>query len=57
MNNANTQLDANKNKQYGITSPISLAEPKAHDLSLTSSLDQKLHEYGIFETQEEIQHR
>lgn len=44
-------------KQYGITSPISLAGPKPIDEELTKSLEQTLKEYGVFETQEEIQHR
>jgi len=44
-------------KQYGITSPISLAEPKPIDEELTQSLESTLREYGVFETQEEIQHR
>jgi len=44
-------------KQYGITSPISLAGPKPIDEELTTSLEDTLKEYGVFETQDEIQHR
>ncbi|XP_057316266.1 poly(A) polymerase type 3-like [Hydractinia symbiolongicarpus] len=44
-------------KQFGITSPISLAGPKPIDQELTKSLEETLKEYGVFETQEEIQHR
>jgi len=44
-------------KQYGITSPISLAGPKQIDEDLTKSLEDTLKEYGVFETQEEINHR
>eukprot|EP00112_Aurelia_sp_Birch-Aquarium-sp1_P004367 Seg1493.9 transcript_id=Seg1493.9/GoldUCD/mRNA.D3Y31 product=Poly protein_id=Seg1493.9/GoldUCD/D3Y31 len=44
-------------KQYGITSPISLAEPKPKDLTFNSALEEALRSFDIFETQEEIQHR
>ena len=44
-------------KQYGITSPISLAGPKQIDEDLTKSLEDTLKEYGVFETQDEINHR
>ncbi|XP_066934707.1 poly(A) polymerase type 3-like isoform X1 [Clytia hemisphaerica] len=44
-------------KQYGITSPISLAGPKPIDEELTQGLESTLRNYGVFETQEEIQHR
>jgi len=44
-------------KQYGITSPISLAGPKPIDNELTSSLEDTLKDYGVFESQDEIQHR
>ncbi|XP_065067733.1 poly(A) polymerase type 3-like [Rhopilema esculentum] len=44
-------------KQYGITSPISLAEPKAKDITLDKQLEEALKSFDIFETQEEIQHR
>lgn len=44
-------------KQYGITSPINLAGPKPLDDELTKGLEDTLKEYGVFETQEEIQHR
>jgi len=46
-----------ESKQYGITSPISLAGPKPIDEELSKSLEETLKEYGVFETQEEIQHR
>jgi len=52
-----TADQAKANKQYGITSPISLAEPKPVDEELTKSVEETLHEYNVFETQEEIQHR
>lgn len=46
-----------ESKQYGITSPISLAGPKPIDEELTKSLEDTLKDYGVFETQDEIQHR
>lgn len=50
-------MSAGEVKQYGITSPISMAGPKSIDDTLTQSLESTLREYGVFETQEEIQHR
>ncbi|XP_065661046.1 poly(A) polymerase type 3 isoform X6 [Hydra vulgaris] len=44
-------------KQYGITSPINLSGPKEIDEELTKSLEETLKDYGVFETQEQIQHR
>lgn len=44
-------------KSYGITSPISLAEPKPNDIVLTKALEETLKPYGVFESEEELQHR
>ncbi|KAM7451290.1 hypothetical protein ABFA07_000976 [Porites harrisoni] len=44
-------------KSYGITSPISLAEPKPNDIALTKALEETLKPYGVFESEEELQHR
>lgn len=44
-------------KSYGITSPISLAGPKPGDIALTKALEESLKPYGVFETEEELQHR
>lgn len=44
-------------KSYGITSPISLAGPKPGDLTLTKALEESLKPYGVFESEEELQHR
>ncbi|CAH3147913.1 unnamed protein product, partial [Porites lobata] len=44
-------------KSYGITSPISLAEPKSNDIALTKALEETLKPYGVFESEEELQHR
>lgn len=54
----NTGTDGNSSeKQYGITSPISLAEPKPKDWALNHQLEDVLKSFDIFETQDEIQHR
>ncbi|KAB0345499.1 hypothetical protein FD754_022425 [Muntiacus muntjak] len=44
-------------KQYGITSPISLAAPKETDCLLTQKLVETLKPFGVFEEEEELQHR
>ncbi|XP_020605131.1 poly(A) polymerase type 3-like [Orbicella faveolata] len=44
-------------KCYGITSPISLAGPKPGDIASTKALEESLKPYGVFETEEELQHR
>ncbi|XP_068729678.1 poly(A) polymerase beta-like isoform X3 [Montipora capricornis] len=44
-------------KSYGITSPISLAGPKPGDIELTKALEDSLKPYGVFESEEELQHR
>lgn len=44
-------------KSYGITSPISLAGPKPGDITLTKALEESLKPYGVFESEEELQHR
>ncbi|XP_069772138.1 poly(A) polymerase alpha-like isoform X2 [Narcine bancroftii] len=44
-------------KHYGITSSISLALPKENDYVLTQKLIEALKPYGVFEEEEELQHR
>ncbi|KAB0377435.1 hypothetical protein FD755_011879, partial [Muntiacus reevesi] len=44
-------------KHYGITSPISLAAPKETDCLLTQKLVETLKPFGVFEEEEELQHR
>ncbi|XP_018427650.1 PREDICTED: poly(A) polymerase alpha, partial [Nanorana parkeri] len=44
-------------KNFGITSPISLAVPKETDCSLTQKLIETLKPYGVFEEEEELQRR
>ncbi|XP_056620244.1 poly(A) polymerase alpha [Triplophysa dalaica] len=44
-------------KHYGITSPISLAQPKDADLVLTRKLTETLRPFGVFEEELELQRR
>ncbi|XP_065199596.1 poly(A) polymerase type 3 isoform X1 [Planococcus citri] len=44
-------------KTLGMTSPISLAEPKPIDLQLTKELDEALAEFDVTESDEELNHR
>ncbi|GAB1603652.1 poly(A) polymerase beta-like isoform X1 [Argonauta hians] len=47
-----------KDKQYpGITSPISFEGPKSSDQELSHKLELALRPYGVFETEEELNHR
>ncbi|KAJ8308538.1 hypothetical protein KUTeg_013412 [Tegillarca granosa] len=41
----------------GITSPISLEGPKQVDLKLSQKLEESLRSYGVFESQQEVDHR
>ena len=42
---------------FGITSPISVAEPQESDLKASQQLEECLREYGLFESELEMQHR
>lgn len=44
-------------KHYGITSPISLAHPKDVDDISTQRLIEALKPFGVFEEEEELNHR
>ncbi|KAH8355304.1 hypothetical protein KR093_010715, partial [Drosophila rubida] len=44
-------------KQLGMTSAISLAEPRPEDLLRTEELNKSLHPYNVFESQVELNHR
>ncbi|XP_060685404.1 poly(A) polymerase alpha isoform X2 [Hemiscyllium ocellatum] len=50
-------LQLQTHKHYGITSPISLASPKENDYVLTQKLIEALKPFGVFEEEEELQHR
>ncbi|XP_067680172.1 poly(A) polymerase type 3-like [Haliotis asinina] len=51
------QVSSGQNPYPGVTSPISLAEPKAFDLELSSKLEETLRPFGVFESEEELAHR
>src|SRR4051794_10458703 len=44
-------------KQYGITTPISVAPPTAHDRKTTDDLDKVLKDENLYESAEEAQKR
>ena len=44
-------------KYPGITSPISLAEPKPHDLELSKKVEEAMRPYGTFERDQELAKR
>ncbi|XP_015757279.1 PREDICTED: poly(A) polymerase type 3-like [Acropora digitifera] len=44
-------------KVYGVTAPISEAEPKPEDIVSTKALEESLKSYEVFESKEELQHR
>ena len=44
-------------KIFGITSPISLQEPKPEDLIHSEKLIEALKPHGVFENEDELNHR
>ncbi|XP_020912845.1 poly(A) polymerase type 3 [Exaiptasia diaphana] len=54
---SSTSTSNQPQKTYGVTSAISHAPPKARDLELTKKLEESLQPYGVFESEEELQHR
>ncbi|CAH2327930.1 poly(A) polymerase alpha isoform X1 [Pelobates cultripes] len=52
-----TQGSQPPQKNFGITSPISLASPKETDCTLTQKLIETLKPFGVFEEEEELQRR
>ncbi|XP_071963960.1 poly(A) polymerase beta-like [Antedon mediterranea] len=50
-------MSSQETKVYGITSPISLAEPRPEDLKLTSDLVEAMKPHGVFEDDTELAHR
>ncbi|CAG5117865.1 unnamed protein product [Candidula unifasciata] len=46
-----------KNQYPGVTGPLSLSEPKAHDLELTTKLVEALQPHNVFESEAELNHR
>lgn len=59
-NNSTTTSTTNTTpttKVYGVTSPISTALPKPIDIQRTVELENALKQYGLFESDEELNHR
>ena len=48
---------SSENKTYGMTSAISLADPKPIDYSRTNELVEALKPFNVFESEEELNHR
>lgn len=44
-------------RQWGVTAPISTDSPTEHEIKLTEDLVKTLHEYGLFESEQEAQNR
>lgn len=62
MDNNNRQVAEGDQAQsqpayYGVTSPISLAEPKQADVKLSKDLEAAMKPHGMFETVQELTHR
>lgn len=47
----------NRPQQWGVTTPTSVEYPTEHELKLTEDLVKTLHEYGLFESEQEAQKR
>ena len=52
-----TDTGGQSQKYPGITSPISLAEPKPHDLELSKKVEEAMRPYGTFESDQELAKR
>jgi poly(A) polymerase len=50
-------MTSQQSKNWGVTSPLSLAVPKPEDLKLTQNLQKVLKEFSIFQTHEESVYR
>ena len=53
----NQQTAAAPSKVLGITSPLSMMEPKQFDLDLSVKLKDAMLPYGVFESEEELNKR
>lgn len=59
-NNSNpnsTSNEKNNLRTLGMTSAISVAEPKPIDIARTNELKEALKPYNVFESEEELNHR
>ncbi|XP_074844594.1 poly(A) polymerase gamma [Carettochelys insculpta] len=57
INLQNSMLENRPQKHYGITSPISLTPPKEIDYIYTQKLIEAMKPFGVFEDEEELNHR
>ncbi|KFV42218.1 Poly(A) polymerase gamma, partial [Tyto alba] len=57
FSHSTSRLQSQPQKHYGITSPISLAPPKDLDYIHTQKLVEALKPFGVFEDEEELNHR
>ncbi|XP_022230285.2 poly(A) polymerase beta [Drosophila obscura] len=57
QHNGNSTSGGQPAKQLGMTSAISLAEPKPADLQRTENLRASLEPFNVFESQDELNHR
>lgn len=55
--NANSVSNEKNLRTLGMTSAISVAEPKPLDITRTNELKEALKPYNVFESEEELNHR
>lgn len=53
----NSSIASSPIRSYGITSPISMAEPKESDIQATVELEECLRSFDLFESDQEMTHR
>lgn len=53
----NATASAQNLRVLGMTSPVSVAEPKPSDIIRTNELRESLKPYNVFESEEELNHR
>lgn len=56
-NQQNNQQNVQNSQTFGMTSAISTAPPKQSDIVKTAELEEALKPYGVFETEQELNHR
>lgn len=50
-------MENSSQKYPGITAPISLEGPKPVDLKMTKKLEETMKPFGVFESEDELNHR
>ncbi|XP_022912441.1 poly(A) polymerase type 3 isoform X2 [Onthophagus taurus] len=56
-NSQQTKQNVSNSQTYGMTSAISTAPPRPSDIAKTTELEEALKPYGVFESDEELNHR